>query len=384
MHHLARLALPVCLISCSLPVYAVDEAELAAIVDTAFAPLMETYNVPGLSVGVTLGGEHYFFNYGVASLESGEPVTEHTLFELGSISKTFTGLLGGYAMVQGALALNDVPSRHIPEFAGTPIDQATLKHLGTYTAGGLPLQFPGGVATDDEALAYLASWKPDAAPGEVRRYSNPSIGFFGHLTARALGGDFVELLQDRIIRRLGLMETFVHVPESHIDSYAWGYSASNQAIRVNPGPFDDEAYGVKSSALDMIAFLDANLDPERFMPDLERAIEATHVPHFKVGPMAQGLGWEQMPYPSSAEELLAGNSRTMVMEANPALELTPDQETQGDVLYYKAGSTNGFGAYVLFVPKEEVGVVMLANKNVFMPARINAMYSTIEALALMK
>jgi len=359
-----------------------DRDQLAVAVDPVFAPLIKEHDVPGLAVAVTIGGEHHFFNYGVSSLETGDPVTEHTIFELGSVSKTFTATLAGYAMAQGKLALTDTPSRYIPEFAGSPIDEANLAHLATYTAGGLPLQFPTGVATDDEALSYLAAWKPDMAPGQVRRYSNPSIGLFGHLAARALDGDFSVLLEQEIFAGLGLTNTFIRVPESHAASYAWGYDAKNRPVRVNPGPFDDEAYGVKSSAADLIAFVEANIHPETLETNLKRAIEATHVPYFEVQPMTQGLGWEQMPYPLTAEQLLAGNSRHISMEPNPATaaeEIAPEV-----VLFNKTGSTNGFGAYVAFLPKEGVGVAMLANKNVFIPARIKAVHSVLEALVDMK
>jgi beta-lactamase class C len=383
MRHLFKLALPVCLAFFPVATNAADRAELAAAVDRAFAPLMKEYDVPGLAVAITIDGERHFFNYGVSALENGNPVTEHTIFELGSVSKTFTATLGGYALAQGKLALTDKPSRYIPEFAGSPIDKATLAHLATYTAGGLPLQFPDGIATDDEALSYLAGWRPEAAPGEFRRYSNPSIGFFGHLAARALGGEFGELLGEEIFAGLGLDHTFVRVPESHIASYAWGHDANNHAIRVNPGPFDDEAYGVKSSAADMIAFVEANIRPEALEPDLRHAVEATHVPHSKVGPMTQRLGWEQMPYPLTAEELLAGNSRSMSREPNAAAAYVQDEGTEDVVLFNKTGSTNGFGAYVAFVPKEGIGVVMLANKNVVIPARIQAVHEVLEALSAM-
>src|SRR5690554_468266 len=253
MRYPFKLILPACLAFFPIPANAADRDQLAEAVGGAVAPLVEEHDVPGLAVAVTVGGEHHFFNYGVSSLESGVPVTEYTIFELGSVSKTFTATLGGYALAQGKLALTDSPSRYIPEFAGSPIDKATLAHLATYTAGGLPLQFPNGVATDDEALSYLAAWKPDAVPGQVRRYSNPSIGLFGHLAARALDRDFSDLLEQEIFAGLGLNHTFVRVPASHAASYAWGYDANDQPVRVNPGPFDDEAYGVKSSAADLIA-----------------------------------------------------------------------------------------------------------------------------------
>jgi beta-lactamase class C len=231
MRHLLGLALLTCLTSLPISANAADRNELATLVDSAFVPLMAEHDVPGMAVAITIDGEHHFFNYGVSSLKSAAPVTEHTIFEIGSVSKTFTATLGGYALARGKLALTDKPSRHIPELSGSPIDKATLAHLATYTAGGLPLQFPDGIATDGEALSYLAEWQPDAAPGEIRRYSNPSIGFFGHLAARALDGAFGELLDAKIFAGLGLDHTFVRVPESHMASY----SRSCDALRKKSG-----------------------------------------------------------------------------------------------------------------------------------------------------
>ena len=73
----------------------------------------------------------------------------------------------------------------------------------------------------------------------------------------------------------------------------------------------------------------------------------------------------------------------MAMEPNPAAALAADEGASGATLFGKTGSTNGFGAYVAFVPEEAIGVVMLANKNVFMPARINAVHTVLEALTAM-
>lgn len=71
------------------------------------------------------------------------------------------------------------------------------------------------------------------------------------------------------------------------------------------------------------------------------------------------------------------------MEPNPAKALTSDEGGQRAVLFHKTGSTDCFGAYVAFVPEEGIGVAILANKNVFMPARITAMHAVLEALAVL-
>jgi beta-lactamase class C len=97
--------------------------------------------------------------------------------------------------------------------------------------------------------------------------------------------------------------------------------------------------------------------------------------------MVQGLGWEQFPHPIALDRLLAGNSGTMIMEPNAATLLTPPHTSSGPTLFNKTGSTNGFGAYVAFVPTKRIGIVMLANKNFPIPARITAVHAVMEQLS---
>lgn len=374
------IALPFALAAiASVAVHAAEPpATLTSAVDTAFRPLIEQYDVPGIAVGVAVNGQQYFFNYGLAAKDPNAPVSENTLFELGSVSKTFTATLGAYALALGRLALDDHPSKYLPQLDGAAIDKASLLHLATYTAGGLPLQFPNASTME----AYFQQWTPDAAPGEQRRYSNPSIGLFGYLAAQAMNDDFARLMETEMFPRLGLNHTYIQVPEAAMPLYAWGYNKDGKPARVNPGWLAAEAYGVKSSTADMVSFIEANIAPDTLSPLVQRAVETTHIGYFQVGEMVQGLGWEQYPYPVSLDRLLAGNTATMAMEPNPATELTPPLISSEPTLFNKTGSTNGFGAYVAFVPDQKIGVVMLTNKNFPIPARITAVHAVLEQLAV--
>ena len=131
----------------------------------------------------------------------------------------------------------------------------------------------------------------------------------------------------------------------------------------------------------MIRFVQANIAPEGLAEPMRRAVEGTHVGYFKVGPMVQGLGWEQYPYPASLATLLAGNSQTMAWEPNPATRLNPARAPSGPTLFNKTGSTSGFSNYVAFVPARKIGVVLLANKSYPVPARIKAAHAILEQLA---
>ena len=382
---ISRLAISL-VASCLLPMTCWagdDSAQMRSIVDAAIRPLMADYDVPGMAVAITVNGQTVFFNYGVAARDNNFPVSETTLFELGSVSKTFTVTLGSYAQVLGKLTLHDRPGKYLPQLKGRAIDKASLLNLATYSAGGLPLQFPDEIANDAQLTGYFQNWKPDAAPGVVRRYSNPSIGLFGYVTALALKSDFSDAVETLLFPQLGLHSSYIRVPQSGMPNYAWGYDSDNQPVRVSPGVLDAEAYGVKSSAADMIRFVQANIDPGQLEPSMARAVEATHIGYFKVGEMVQGLGWEQYPYPVSLKRLLAGNSATMIMDPNKARQLKPPQLSSGLTLYNKTGSTNGFGTYVAFVPEQKLGIVMLANKNYPIPARIKAAHAILEQLGAM-
>ncbi|MDL2358226.1 MAG: beta-lactamase, partial [Pseudomonadota bacterium] len=375
--HLVRAALALAC-ACSFPIASAaadDDAALRSTVDAAMRAVMAEHDVPGMAVAVTVNGQVYFFNYGVASREQHAAVSEHTVFELGSVSKTFAATLAGYAQEQGILSLDDHPGKYLPQLRGSAIDKASLLHLGTYTAGGLTLQVPDGISTMPQMMAYFAHWKPDAAPGAVRRYSNPSIGLFGHITALAMKSDFAAAAETVLFPQLGLRHTYVIVPASAQADYAWGYNKANKAIRVNPDVFDAEAYGVKSSAADMIHFVQENIAPGQLAAPMRRAVEATQVGYFEVGAMVQGLGWEQYPYPATLERLLDGNSQSMAMDANPARRLSAPRMPAGPTLFNKTGSTGGFGSYVLFVPAKKIGIVMLANRNYPNAARVKAAYA---------
>ncbi|WUR13828.1 class C beta-lactamase [[Empedobacter] haloabium] len=356
-----------------------DPAALRAIVDETVRPLMAEHDLPGMAVAVTVDGQSAIFNYGLASRADNKPVDERTVFEIGSVSKTFAATLASWAQVQGKLSLAAHPSKYWPALKGSAIDKATVLHLGTYTPGGLPLQFPDEL-TDPEPARYYRDWKPAAAPGKSREYSNPSLGLFGHVTARALGRDYAEAVETILFPAFGMTSSYVNLPDTARPNYAWGYQ-DGKAVHFTEEPFSAITYGVRATAADLLRFVQANMAPQQLEPVLRRAVEGTHVGHFRVGAMVQGLGWEQYAYPVKLRTLLDGNSESMIWERHPVRRLKRASVPAGPTLYNKTGSTGGFGAYVLFVPEKKIGIVMLANRNYPIPSRVKAGYAILERLA---
>lgn len=368
--------------SSTAPAAAPAKADRAtAAVDAAVADVMRQYGIAGMAIGVSRDGEQRFFNYGDASREPRRAVSSDTLFELGSISKTFTVTLAAYAQATGRLSLADSPAKWVPELQGSEFAKMTLVNLATHTAGGFPLQVPDAVQTMAQLMDYLKAWTPQYAPGTRRTYANPSIGMLGVVAARALGEPYVVAMEQQLFPKLGLRDTYLEVPPRKMPDYAQGYDKQDVPVRVNPGVLADEAYGVKSSARDMLRFVEINLGTTPVDATLQRAIAETHTGYYQLGAMTQDLIWEQYRYPVSVDDLVHGNSAKVAFETLPVQALQPPLAPQQAVWINKTGATNGFGAYVAFVPSRKLGIVILANRNYPNEARVRLALRVLKALA---
>lgn len=353
------------------------DREIKKLVDQNFKPLLDKYDVPGMAVGVIQNNKKYETYYGLQSVQDKKSVSSSTIFELGSVSKLFTATAGGYAKTKGTISFKDTPGKYWKELKNTPIDQVNLLQLATYTSGNLGLQFPDEVQTDQQVLTFFKDWKPKNSIGEYRQYSNPSIGLFGKVVALSMNKPFDQVLEKTIFPDLGLKHSYVNVPKTQMQNYAFGYNQENQPIRVNPGPLDAPAYGVKSTLPDMLKFINANLNPQKYPKDIQRVINETHQGFYQVGTMYQALGWEEFSYPAPLQTLLDSNSEQIVMKPNKVTAISKEPSVK---IFHKTGSTNGFGTYVVFIPKENIGLVMLTNKRIPNEERIKAAYAVLNAI----
>ncbi|HHM2323856.1 TPA: ADC family extended-spectrum class C beta-lactamase [Acinetobacter baumannii] len=353
------------------------DQEIKQLVDQNFKPLLEKYNVPGMAVGIIQNNKKYETYYGLQSVQDKKAVNSNTIFELGSVSKLFTATAGAYAKNTGKISFDDTPGKYWKELKNTPIDQVNLLQLATYTSGNLALQFPDEVQTDQQVLTFFKDWKPKNPIGEYRQYSNPSIGLFGEIVGLSMKQPFSQVLEKTIFPDLGLKHSYVNVPKTQMQNYAFGYNQENQPIRVNPGPLDAPAYGVKSTLPDMLSFIHANLNPQKYPANIQRAINETHQGHYQVNTMYQALGWEEFSYPAMLQTLLDSNSEQIVMKPNKVTAISKEPSVK---MYHKTGSTNGFGTYVVFISKENIGLVMLTNKRIPNEERIKAAYTVLNAI----
>ncbi|CAM3419106.1 class C beta-lactamase [Rouxiella silvae] len=365
-----------------LCITAVSAAQAAALektrVDQVIEPLMKEYQIPGMAVAVSIDGKTTFYNYGVSSKETRLPIDQNTLFEIGSLSKTFTATLASWAQLQGKIAFDDPASRYISELKGTAFDKVSLLNLATHTSG-LPLFEPDGVKTDAQLMSWFKEWQPAQPAGTQRIYSNMGIGLLGLATANSLKQPFTEAMQKRLLPAFGMHNSFVQVPANKMANYAMGYNKQDKPVRVNPGVLDAEAYGLKSSSADLIRYLDINMNVQSVEAQWHKAVEATHTGYYHVSGFTQDMMWESYPYPTPLNTLLENNSSKIIYDGHPASAILPPQAPMQNAIYNKTGSTSGFSTYALFVPARKMAIIILANKSYPNEARVKAAYDVLNA-----
>lgn len=354
--------------------------DLTALAETHFAPVLAARAVPGAVVGITYRGEHHLFAHGLADRAGGVAVDGDTLFELGSISKLFTVTLAALAEERGILSLNDRVAAHLPELEGTDFGGLRLRDLGAHHTGGMPLQVPDEAGDVAGLIAWAKTWTPEQ-PG-ARSYSNISVGLLGHIVAQAMGRGYAEALEGDLLPAMGMGDTWVTVPQEAMARYAFGYHRETDApIRVNPGVFDAEAYGVKSSGAEMLHLLDLYLGQAEagaeVGAEVKAALGATLESHGETEPYVQHLIWESYPWPVDEAQLQRGNSYDFILKPQPMARVEVPEPVAGARIYNKTGATNGFGGYIVMLPEAELGVIYLGNRNIPNGERISATYGLI-------
>ena len=164
-----------------------QEDALKKVVDAAMMPIMEKNSIPGMAIGITVGGKPYLFDYGVTSKETREPVTPDTHFRSRIDQQDLHGdagiLCAGH---RPALAVGQDQRLSAIDRRGRAVRRCEPVILGTHTSGGFPLQVPDDVKNNDQLMAYLKRWKPTYKAGTYRTYANPSIGMLGVITAKSM------------------------------------------------------------------------------------------------------------------------------------------------------------------------------------------------------
>jgi CubicO group peptidase (beta-lactamase class C family) len=180
----------------------------APAVDSMIRAEMARSHIPGAQIAIAQGGRVvYTRGYGVADVESKRPVTERTLFQVGSIAKMITGAMLAQLGSEGILDLRAPISRYVPELSGRRVGSATLHQLLTNTAGWAEYANPFG-STDEGAPARIFPTLADTLiltePDRVYSYSNLGFSVAGYVGERVMKTPFADLSERVVLRKMGM------------------------------------------------------------------------------------------------------------------------------------------------------------------------------------
>jgi CubicO group peptidase (beta-lactamase class C family) len=185
--------------------------------------------IPGVAVGIIENGRTRTTCAGVTSLRDPMPVTDETIFQIGSISKTFTGTAAMVLVDQGRLDLDAPVRSYVPDLRLSSDDlteQLTARHLLTHVTGWVGDYF-GDTGEGDDALgrfvAKLAK-APQLTPlGEVYSYNNSAFNLAAHLVATVNGTTFERAVRQLVLRPLEMNSTFYDAQDAVTRRVAVGH-----------------------------------------------------------------------------------------------------------------------------------------------------------------
>ncbi len=276
--------------------------------------------------------EAMLLNYGTSAKDNGQAVTSSTEYEIGSITKVFTGILLAEAVGSGAVQLDDPIQKYLPPGIQAPTykdEPIRLVDLATHRSA-----LPRDIDTDSlpELYGWLNTFQLGRAPGSEYAYSNVGYALLGDILARLSGSDYGTLEFQSLSQPLGLMGTREALSPDQTSRLAKGYTYDGSPAGYFPdsGAMSGAGY-LRSTLDDLTRFLVANMDldptPLSLSMNLAEAVQAEG----RNPGTGIGLGWE-------VDQLGTTNERLS-----------------------KGGGTLGFTSYISFMRDGSSGFVLLTN-----------------------
>jgi len=278
-------------------------------IETAVAKFMSSTHVPGLSVAVVENGEFEWADgFGFADLENNSPATEHTLFRLGSISKTLTAVGALELWERGRLELDAPVQKYCPAFpekSATITTREVMGHLGGirhYKGGPNDVEIGNTKHFDDPIQAGLDFFKNDplvAAPGSHFHYSTQGYTLVGCVMEGASNSKYVDYMLKNVFAPAGMDQTSVD-NRFTIIHYRTRFYQKTKDGTVENADFLDSSYkipggGWLSSAEDMARFEVAVLH-DKLLKSTTRELMWTPLKPSDGSKDDYGLGWDNNDY----------------------------------------------------------------------------------------
>ncbi|MGG3873384.1 cyclic peptide export ABC transporter [Brevibacillus laterosporus] len=308
---------------------------------------MNTAEIPGLQVIIVEKDKTiYQKGFGYADILSNKPVTNETLFELGSNSKAFTGLAVLELADKGLLDLNDPVTKYLPwlnlSYKGK-IQPITIRQF-LYHTSGVPFKsigfLPEGNEEDalEKTVRTLLSQELNREPGTRYEYATINYDVLGLVIEKVTKQSFETYIKQNILHALELSHTYVGEQNVDQTQKATGYKIGfTEPQQYNPPSFrgNTPAGYLISNGVDIARWMKIQIGAAStgsFKPDL---IKASHEPDRKVKPSSNGssyaAGWEVY------------------------------QSGDGEISH--SGSNPTFSSFIVIRPTEQIGVAILANMN---------------------
>jgi len=317
--------------------------------DAEFAPVVRDGLLKkslgcGVAIGVVDRGIRREFSYGAARNDS--------IFEIGSITKTFTGLALAQFVVQGKLKL-DAPIRSLifPGLsAGTAGTEITLLDLATHRSGlpsvpdNLDPRDPDDPFADydqNALLQYLTMHGTEKPADAKYQYSSFGIGILGFVLARNAGVPYVQMIRNEVTGPLQMNDTGFELPPTQERRLIAGHNVDLEPIgkQFTYGEVFSGALAAKSTVGDLLTYLDANLHPARYTAGA-----------------APGASAATLPAAIALDHQLRAEVKP---NTDVAIEWIYDRESK---IFEHGGTTPGFTAHVEFAPDRDRGIVVLYNR----------------------
>lgn len=308
--------------------------------------LVEDTPVAGIVLGLLeADGSTRVVSHGTAG-DGARPLGPNSVFEIGSITKTFTGALLADAVQRGLMSLDDPVQMYLPDSVRVPQRggrSITLQHLAMHHSGLPRLASNHEPAQPSDPYAdytlatmysFLATHELRRDPGAAYEYSNLGFQLLGHAIARASGSSLTDLVRSRILDPVGMSATGYDLEGDFTEWMARGHRALAPTPPHTGGEARRGAGGLRSNVIDMLMYLRANVGPPR--NGLERAMREAQAPRSDFGARGStvGLAWVA----------------TTVGERR---------------IVQHGGGTGGFTSRIAFDPDHNVGYVLLTNSRLF-------------------
>jgi CubicO group peptidase (beta-lactamase class C family) len=321
--------------------------EFRAVAEALQAAMAAT-GTPGAALGILAGGREEYASFGVTSIETGEPVMAATLFQIGSITKPFTGTAVMRLVEDGTLDLETTVRTYLPEFQlqdEAVAEQVTVRHLLTHTGGWWGDLFADTGSGDDAIERYVSEWFPELPQfsplGEYFSYNNAGFNLLGRILEVVTGQEYRAAIHELVLAPLGMSNSFFAPDEVLARPHAQGhFSEEGEAPRVQEPLFiprsSDPAGGLWSTTADLLRFArfhlgDGTVDGERILSAASLAMMQTPQQPILGDPTsAMGLPWFII-------------------------------DLQGERLVTHDGGTFGQGAQLLLAPDRDFAVAMFGN-----------------------